>query len=129
MQNITPNKRLKDAINKLDDTVERISASIGIPKRTLYGLFEDGATIKGDYLIALNERYGIDPNQILLGSATFSTDPKESINYDKVYKAAGMDFESQQLFMVDISKILSMNLSSDQKVEMIKLYLKLKGNV
>lgn len=40
-----------------------------------------------------------------------------------------MDFESQQLFMVDISKILSMNLSSDQKVEMIKLYLKLKGNV
>lgn len=52
----------------------------------------------------------------------------KSIIYENVYDAAGVDIDSQHKFMVDIQKILTLELPSEKIVEMIKLYVKLKNS-
>ncbi len=70
------NKRLKLFLDSLPDSYTTIAENTGIPRRTLYDLIKEGASIKHNYLISLCEKYDMDIDYIFFGPNEVSETPR-----------------------------------------------------
>lgn len=92
------NRRLKEFVGGLDDSVSEVIEKAEIPRATLYSMFKDGGTIKHQNLVALKIHYGLDIDTLFSFPQEYSKnhnvpenethvirEPQDSLDDDEFY--------------------------------------------
>ena len=97
---ISPNERLKRLLDQINVSNKQVCKDLGITERSFYRIIEPGATIKSEYLKVFYDKYGITPNEIILGIegiVNYDTLNSDEVRYGKVHSNA-QDVKSVRTF-------------------------------